>query len=192
MAELFAIAFGAIFVNNFVLTRFLGICAFLGVSKSQDTAMGMGLAVIFVMTVAGATTYIIDTYILQVLGIGYMFNIMFIMTIAAIVQVIEMVIKKVSPQLYEALGVFLPLITTNCAILGVTVLNLQLEYTFIQAVVHAFAAGAGFLIAIVTFAGIRERIEHSDIWWPFKGLPIALMVAAFMSTAFGAFQGIVG
>jgi len=190
--DLFTIAFGAIFVNNFVLTRFLGICSFLGVSKSQDTAMGMGFAVIFVMTVSGATTYIINAYILEALGIGFMFNIMFIMAIAAIVQLIEMVIKKVSPQLYEALGVYMPLIATNCAILGVTVLNRQVEYTFIQAVVHSFAAGVGYTMAIVVFSGLRERMANNDIWWPFKGLPSALLAAAFMSTAFGGFQGIVG
>lgn len=190
--DIFTIAFGAIFVNNFVLTRFLGICSFLGVSKSEDTAMGMGLAVMFVMTVSGATTYVINVHILTPLGVGFMSNVTFIMAIAAIVQLLEIIIKKSSPQLYDSLGVYMPLIATNCAVLGVALLNQQVEYNFVQSTVHAFAAGVGFALAILVFAGIRKRIENNDIWWPFKGMPIALIVAAFMSTAFGGFQGIIG
>jgi len=187
--ELFAIAFSAIFVNNFLLSRFLGICPFLGVSKKMETAVGMGVAVAFVMTAASALTYIVNIYILEVFGLGFMFNIMFILIISSFVQLIEIFLKKASPVLYEALGVYLPLMATNCAILGVTVINRDVGYNFIQAVIHGFAGGLGFLIVMVLFAGIRERIEHNNILPHFKGFPIALLAASMMAMAFMGFAG---
>ena len=187
--ELFAIAFSAIFVNNFLLARFLGICPFLGVSKKIETALGMGIAVAFVMTVAAAITYIVNTYILETLGLGFMYNIMFILIISSFVQAIELLLKKVSPVLYEAMGVYLPLMATNCAILGVTVINRDVGYNFIQSTMHGFAGGAGYLLAIVVFAGIRERIEHNNILPHFKGFPIALLAASMMAIAFMGFSG---
>ncbi|MCL2618564.1 MAG: RnfABCDGE type electron transport complex subunit A [Defluviitaleaceae bacterium] len=187
--ELFALAFSAILVNNFVLSRFLGICPFLGVSKKIETAVGMGIAVAFIMTMASALTYIVNVYILEMLGLGFMYNIMFILIIASFVQVIELLLKKVSPVLYEALGVYLPLMATNCAILGVTVINRDMSFNFIRSVVHGFAGGVGFLLAIVVFAGIRERIEHNDILPHFQGFPIALLAASMMAIAFMGFSG---
>jgi len=187
--ELFAIAFSAIFVNNFLLSRFLGICPFLGVSKKMETAVGMGVAVAFVMTAASALTYIVNIYILETFGLGFMFNIMFILIISSFVQLIEIFLKKASPVLYEALGVYLPLMATNCAILGVTVINRDVGYNFIQAVIHGFAGGVGFLLVMVLFAGIRERIEHNNILPHFKGFPIALLAASMMAMAFMGFAG---
>jgi len=187
--ELFAIAFSAIFVNNFLLSRFLGICPFLGVSKKIETAVGMGVAVAFVMTAASALTYIVNVYVLEQFGLGFMFNIMFILIISSFVQFIEIFLKKVSPVLYEALGVYLPLMATNCAILGVTVINRDVGYNFIQAVIHGFAGGVGFLLVMVIFAGIRERIEHNNILPHFKGFPIALLAASMMAMAFMGFAG---
>ncbi|MCL2617022.1 MAG: RnfABCDGE type electron transport complex subunit A [Defluviitaleaceae bacterium] len=187
--ELFAIAFSAIFVNNFVLSRFLGICPFLGVSKKVETAVGMGVAVAFVMTGAAALTYIVNTYVLEPLGLGFMYNIMFILIISSFVQLIEIFLKKVSPVLYEALGVYLPLMATNCAILGVTVINRDSGYSFLPAVIHGFAGGVGFLLAIVVFAGIRERIQHNNILPHFQGFPIALLAASLMAMAFMGFAG---
>ncbi|MCL2674239.1 MAG: RnfABCDGE type electron transport complex subunit A [Defluviitaleaceae bacterium] len=187
--ELFAIAFSAIFVNNFLLSRFLGICPFLGVSKKMETAVGMGVAVAFVMTAASALTYIVNIYILETFGLGFMFNIMFILIISSFVQLIEIFLKKASPVLYEALGVYLPLMATNCAILGVTVINRDVGYNFIQAVIHGFAGGVGFLLVMVIFAGIRERIEHNNVLPHFKGFPIALLAASMMAMAFMGFAG---
>ncbi|MCL2852036.1 MAG: RnfABCDGE type electron transport complex subunit A [Defluviitaleaceae bacterium] len=187
--ELFAIAFSAIFVNNFLLARFLGICPFLGVSKKIETALGMGIAVAFVMTVASAITYIVNIYILETLGLGFMYNIMFILIISSFVQAIELLLKKVSPVLYEAMGVYLPLMATNCAILGVTVLNRDVGYNFMQSTIHGFAGGLGYLLAIVVFAGIRERIEHNNVLPHFKGFPIALLAASMMAIAFMGFSG---
>jgi len=187
--ELFAIAFSAIFVNNFLLSRFLGICPFLGVSKKIETAAGMGVAVAFVMTAASALTYIVNVYVLEQFGLGFMFNIMFILIISSFVQFIEIFLKKVSPVLYEALGVYLPLMATNCAILGVTVINRDVGYNFIQAVIHGFAGGVGFLLVMVIFAGIRERIEYNNILPHFKGFPIALLAASMMAMAFMGFAG---
>ena len=187
--ELFAIAFSAIFINNFVLSRFLGACPFLGVSKKVETAFGMGMAVAAVMTAASALTYIVNIYILEMFGLSFMFNIMFILIVSSFVQLTEIILKKVSPVLYEALGVYLPLMATNCAILGVTVINRDVGYNFIQAVIHGFAAGIGFLVAIVLFAGIRERIEHNNILPHFKGFPIAFLAASMMAMAFMGFSG---
>jgi len=188
---LFVILVSSILVNNFVLSRFLGICPFLGVSKQVETAMGMGLAVTFVMTLASIITYFIQIFILDALGLAYLQTIAFILVIAALVQFIEMVIQKMSPTLYQALGIYLPLITTNCAVLGVTLLNIQYDYNLIETIVNAIGAAIGFSLAIVLFAGIREKLEISDIPKPFQGFPIALITASLMSIAFLGFTGLV-
>ena len=181
----------SILVNNFVLSRFLGICPFLGVSKKVETAIGMGMAVTFVMVLASIFTYLIQKLILVNLGIEYMQTIAFILVIASLVQFVEMVIQKTSPTLYQALGVYLPLITTNCAVLGVAILNIQSEYNLIETIFNGFAAAVGFTLAIVLFAGIRERLEISDIPEIFQGFPIALISAGLMSIAFLGFSGLV-
>ena len=188
---LFVILVSSILVNNFVLSRFLGICPFLGVSKQVETAMGMGMAVTFVMTLASIITYFIQIFILDALGLAYLQTIAFILIIAALVQFIEMVIQKMSPTLYQALGIYLPLITTNCAVLGVTLLNIQYGYNLIETIVNAVAGALGFSLAIVLFAGIREKLELSDIPKPFQGFPIALITASLMSIAFLGFTGLV-
>ncbi|KXG77072.1 electron transport complex subunit RsxA [Thermotalea metallivorans] len=188
---LFVILVSGILVNNFVLSRFLGICPFLGVSKQVETAMGMGMAVTFVMTLASIITYLVQVFILDPLGLGYLQTIAFILVIAALVQFVEMVIQKVSPTLYQALGVYLPLITTNCAVLGLTLLNIQFQYNLIETVVNAIAAAVGFTLAIVLFAGIRERLAIADVPEVFKGFPIALITASLMSIAFLGFTGLV-
>ena len=185
------IMLSSILVNNFVLSRFLGICPFLGVSKKVETAVGMGMAVTFVMVLASIFTYLIQKLILVNLGIEYMQTIAFILVIAALVQFVEMVIQKTSPTLYQALGVYLPLITTNCAVLGVAILNIQSEYNLIETIFNGFAAAVGFTLAIVLFAGIRERLEISDIPEIFQGFPIALISAGLMSIAFLGFSGLV-
>lgn len=189
--NIFIIILGSILVNNYVLSQFLGICPFLGVSKKTETALGMGLAVTFVMTLASAAAYIVYNFMLVPLNMIYLYNIAFILVIAALVQLIEMFLKKSSPTLYQALGVFLPLITTNCAVLGVAVSNMNEGYNFIESVVNGFAAAIGFTLAIVLFAGIRERIEHNNILNAFKGFPIALITASLMSIAFLGFQGLI-
>jgi len=188
---LFVILVSGILVNNFVLSRFLGICPFLGVSKQVETAVGMGMAVTFVMTLASIITYIIQIFILDKLGLGYLQTIAFILVIAALVQFVEMVVQKVSPTLYQALGVYLPLITTNCAVLGLTLLNIQFKYNLIETIVNAIGAAVGFSLAIVLFAGIRERLEIADVPEIFKGFPIALITASLMSIAFLGFAGLV-
>lgn len=188
---LFEIIISSILVNNFVLARFLGICPFFGVSKKIETAIGMGMAVTFVMTIAGAATYVVEKAILLPLNLGYLQTIFFILVIAALVQAVEMFIKKSSPSLYKSLGVFLPLITTNCAVLGVALINLQSEYTLIQTVVNSASAAIGFTLAIVLFAGIRERLELADIPEALEGFPIALISAGLMSIAFLGFAGLV-
>ncbi len=185
------IMLSSILVNNFVLSRFLGICPFLGVSKKVETALGMGMAVTFVMVLASIFTYLIQKLILVNLGIEYMQTIAFILVIASLVQFVEMVIQKTSPTLYQALGVYLPLITTNCAVLGVAILNIQSEYNLIETIFNGFAAAIGFTLAIVLFAGIRERLEISDIPEVFQGFPIALISAGLMSIAFLGFSGLV-
>lgn len=191
MAQMFLILLSAILVNNFVLSRFLGICPFLGISKKVETAVGMGMAVTFVMTLASIISYIIYEFVLVKLGVEYMSTIAFILVIAALVQLVEIVLQKVSPTLYQALGIYLPLITTNCAVLGVAVLNKDLEYNLFQSVVHGFGAAVGFTIAIVLFASIRERIEHNNILASFRGFPIALITAGLMAIAFLGFQGLI-
>lgn len=181
----------SILVNNFVLAKFLGCCPFLGVSKKVDTALGMGMAVTFVMAVASLATYLVQKYLLNPFGLGYMQTIAFILVIAVLVQIIEMVIKRISPPLYQALGVYLPLITTNCAVLGVTVLNIQSDYSLIEAVVSGAGGGLGFMLAIVLFAGIRERLETADMPAWLSGFPGALITAGFMAMAFLGFNGMI-
>lgn len=190
-ASLFTIIVGAILVNNFVLSRFLGICPFLGVSKKVDTALGMGMAVTFVMTMAGIITYFVNKLILVHYDIEYLQTIAFILVIASLVQFVEIVLQKVSPALYQALGVFLPLITTNCAVLGLALLNVQENLDLPRVVAHSVGAAIGFTLAIVLFAGIREKLEISDIPEPFKGFPIALISASLMAMAFLGFTGLV-
>lgn len=190
MTGLLIILLSAILVNNFILVKFLGICPFLGVSKQVETAVGMGAAVTFVMALASAVTYIIQYAILERFGLGYLQTIAFILVIAALVQFVEMVIQKVSPTLYDALGVYLPLITTNCAVLGVAILNIDAQYNFIQTIFNGTGAALGFTLAIVLFAGIRERLETSPIAKPLQGFPIALITACLMSIAFLGFQGL--
>lgn len=190
MNTYFVIFFGAILINNFVLTRFLGICPFLGVSKKVETAIGMSLAVLFVMTVASVATWIVQEYILQPNDLLYLRTIAFILVIAVLVQFVEMVIQKTSPTLYQALGVYLPLITTNCAVLGVTIINMNEGYTLLQSTVHGVAAAVGFGLAIVVFAGIRERLEFADLPPALEGFPIALIIAGLMSISFFGFQGL--
>lgn len=181
----------AILVNNFVMSRFLGICPFLGVSKQVETAFGMGMAVTFVMAISSAVTYIVQVSILDKLGLGYMQTIMFILIIAALVQLVELFIKKASPTLYQALGVYLPLITTNCAVLGLAILNIQMELSLLKTIVHAIGAALGFTLAIVLFAGIRERLALADVPESLQGFPIALISAGLMSIAFLGFTGLV-
>jgi len=190
-ASIFVILVSSILVNNFVLSRFLGICPFLGVSKQVETAFGMGMAVTFVMTLAGIITYFVQEFILVPLDIVYLQWVAFILVIAALVQFVEIVLQKISPTLYQALGVFLPLITTNCAVLGLALLNIQYNFGLIQTIFHSFGAAIGFSLAIVLFAGIRERLEIADVPEPFKGFPIALVTASLMSIAFLGFTGLV-
>ncbi|WP_202976426.1 electron transport complex subunit RsxA [Anaerophilus nitritogenes] len=188
---LFVILVSSILVNNFVLSKFLGICPFLGVSKQVETATGMGMAVTFVMTIASIITWIIQKFILVNYGLEFLQTIAFILVIAALVQFVEMVIQKVSPTLYQALGVYLPLITTNCAVLGVAILNIQSDYNLIETIVNAVGAAIGFSLAIILFAGIREKLEISDVPEIFQGFPIALITASLMSIAFLGFAGLV-
>jgi electron transport complex protein RnfA len=188
---LFIILVSGILVNNFVLSRFLGICSFLGVSKQIETATGMGMAVTFVMTLASIITYFVQIFILDPLKLDYLQTIAFILVIAALVQLVEMVIQKISPTLYQALGVYLPLITTNCAVLGLAILNIQYEYNLIETIVNAIGAAVGFSLAIILLAGIRERLATADVPKVFKGFPIALLTAGLMSIAFLGFAGLV-
>lgn len=180
----------AIFVNNIVLSQFLGICPFLGVSKKLDTAMGMGAAVAFVMTVATIVTFLLQKYVLDSLGLQFMQTIVFILVIAALVQMVEIILKKVSPALYQALGVFLPLITTNCAILGVAILVIQKEYNLLESVVFAVSTALGFSLAMILFAGIREQLSLTKVPKAMNGTAIALVVAGLLAMAFMGFAGI--
>lgn len=190
MKELLIIAIGAAFVNNVVLSQFLGLCPFLGVSKKIKTAGGMGAAVIFVITVASLLSSIIYKFILVPTDMDYLSTIVFILVIAALVQFVEMVLKKISPALYEALGVYLPLITTNCAVLGVALINVQNSYGILESVINGLATAVGFTVAIVIMAGIREKIEYNDYPEPLKGMPIVLITAGLMSIAFFGFSGL--
>lgn len=189
--ELLMIGIGAAFINNVVLSQFLGLCPFLGVSKKIDTALGMGGAVIFVITLSSFVTSLIYKFILVPLDMTYLQTIVFILVIAALVQFVEMFLKKSAPALYQALGVFLPLITTNCAVLGVAVTNMQKGYNFIESVLNAVGGAAGFALAIVLFAGIRERIADNDTPKAFDGFPMALITAGLMSIAFLGFSGLI-
>ena len=187
----FAIIIGAIFVNNVVLAQFLGICPFLGVSSKVETSLGMGAAVTFVMALSAVVTWLIQTYVLVPLGIEYMQTIVFILVIAALVQMVEIVLKKVSPSLYQALGIFLPLITTNCAVLGVAILMIQKEFSLLQGVAYNVSIALGFALALVIFAGLRERIEFEEAPKAFQGVPIALITASILAMAFMGFSGLV-
>ena len=191
MKELLLIAVGSAFVNNVVLSQFLGICPFLGVSKNTKTAAGMGGAVIFVITISSFVTGLIYKFILIPTGFEYLQTIVFILVIAALVQFVEMFLKKVMPPLYNALGVFLPLITTNCAVLGVALTNVQKSYSILEGVVNGIATAFGFLVSIVLMAGIREKIEYKDIPEAFKGTPIVLVTAGLMAIAFFGFSGLI-
>lgn len=191
MKELLIIAIGSALVNNVVLSQFLGICPFLGVSKKVDTAAGMGGAVVFVITIASFVTGLIYKFILMPLGFEYLQTIVFILIIAALVQFVEMFLKKAMPPLYNALGVYLPLITTNCAVLGVALTNVQKEYSILQGVINGIGTSVGFLIAIVIMAGIREKIEYNDISESFQGTPIVLVTATLMAIAFCGFSGLI-
>ena len=191
MQELLIIAIGSALVNNVVLSQFLGICPFLGVSKKVDTAAGMGGAVVFVITIASLVTSLIYKFILMPLGFEYLQTIVFILIIAALVQFVEMFLKKAMPPLYNALGVYLPLITTNCAVLGVALTNVQKEYSILQGVINGIGTSVGFLIAIVIMAGIREKIEYNDISESFQGTPIVLVTATLMAIAFCGFSGLI-
>lgn len=188
--NLILILIGSALVNNFVLSQFLGLCPFLGVSKKVETATGMGAAVVFVITIASAFTSVLYTFLLAPLKIEYLQTIVFILVIAALVQFVEMVLKKMMPALYQALGVFLPLITTNCAVLGVALVNVQKEYNILESVINGLGASLGFLLAIVIMAGIREKIEHSDVPEVLKGSPIVLITAGLMAIAFCGFAGL--
>ena len=188
--ELLAITLGAILANNFIFSQFLGICPFLGVSKKVDTAVGMGLAVTFVMGLASAVCFVVNNYVLIPLGLGYMQTVAFILVIASLVQFIEMFLQKSMPSLYTALGVYLPLITTNCAVLGVVLLNVQNNYNFISSVVYGVTGGIGFLVAIVLFASIREKLVFAEYPKAFEGFPIALVTAGLMALAFMGFSGL--
>ena len=182
----------AIFVNNIVLSQFLGICPFLGVSKKVSTASGMGLAVTFVLTLATIVTYLIQKFVLDPNGLAYLQTIAFILVIAALVQMVEIILKKVSPSLYQALGVFLPLITTNCCILGVAILVIQKDYNLLQGVVYAVSTALGFYLAMVIFAGLREQLAMTKVPKAMNGMPIALVTAALLSMAFMGFSGVDG
>lgn len=191
MKELLLIAIGSALVNNVVLSQFLGLCPFLGVSKKVETSAGMGAAVIFVITIASAVTSLVYTGILVKLKLEYLQTIVFILVIAALVQFVEMFLKKFMPSLYEALGVYLPLITTNCAVLGVALTNVQKSYNFVQSVVNGVGISVGFTIAIVMLAGVREKIEYNDVPYSFQGSPIVLITSGLMAIAFFGFSGLI-
>ncbi|MDR1669507.1 MAG: electron transport complex subunit RsxA [Oscillospiraceae bacterium] len=187
---LITMSLGAILIENFVLVRFLGICPFLGVSKKMDTAMGMGMAVIFVMTAASAATWAVDAYLLKPFGIEYMETVAFILVIAALVQIVEMFLQKAVPALYKALGIYLPLITTNCAVLGVAIINSDLGSGFLESVLFSFLSGVGFTFALLLFAAIRQRLEFAEYPDAFEGFPIALVTAGLLAMCFMGFSGL--
>ena len=191
MKTLIVILLSSVFVDNYVLSRFLGICPFLGVSKKLDQATGMGIAVTAVMLLACAVTWPIQYFVLNTLNMGYLQNIVFILVIAALVQMVELLLKKFSPALHKGLGVYLPLITTNCAVLGVAINNINDGFTFVESLVSALGVGLGFLLAMVLFSGLRTRIHDTNVPAPFRGLPVTLIAASFISLAFMGFGGIV-
>lgn len=187
-STLITIAIGAIFINNFVLSRFLGICPFVGVSRSVESSVGMGMAVMFVMTLAGVATYYVNK-VLVLAGVGFLQTVSFILVIAALVQFVEMFLQKFNPVLYSALGIYLPLITTNCAVLGVALLNIKEGYNIIEVIVFSFCAAIGFALALIIMAGIRERLDITDVPKSMEGAPIAFIVAGLLSLAFMGFSG---
>lgn len=187
--SLFSISLSAILAENFILVKFLGICPFMGVSKKFDTALGMGVAVIFVMGLASAATWAVNEYLLLPYDLEYMQTVVFILVIAALVQFVEMFLQKALPALYQALGIYLPLITTNCAVLGVALLNIQNGYSFIESVVYGIMGGAGFTVAILLFSSVRERLEDCDCPKAFRGFPIALIAAGLLALSFMGFSG---
>ncbi|MFP4046927.1 MAG: electron transport complex subunit RsxA [Bacteroidales bacterium] len=189
--EYLVIIIGAIFVNNIVLNQFLGICPFIGVSSKVETAIGMTGAVAFVMTLATIITYLLQNFVLEAFGIEFMQTITFILVIASLVQLVEIVLKKVSPPLYQALGIFLPLITTNCAILGVAILAVQNDYNLLESVIFGLSNAIGFGLALIVFAGLREHLDLMEVPKPMKGVPVAFLVAGLLSLAFMGFSGIV-
>jgi len=189
ITSLLSISLGAILINNFIFSQFLGICPFMGVSKKMDTAAGMGMAVIFVMGLAAAMSWLINEFLLIPLGLEYLQTLAYILVIASLVQFVEMFLKKAMPSLYSALGIYLPLITTNCAVLGAVLINTQNNYNFIESVVYGVTGGIGFLIAIVLFASIREKLRFADYPKAFEGFPIALVTAGLLALAFMGFSG---
>ena len=191
MSDLIALAFTAFLVQNIILNQFLGICSFLGVSNKRKSAIGMGFSIFFIITLSGTVTWLIYYKLLVPFELEFMRTIVFILVVAAMVQILEMAIKKFSPGLYASLGVYLPLITTNCAVLGLALLNIQYEYNLIQTIVHSIGAAVGFSLAIVLFAGLREKLEVADVPGPFQGFPVALVTASLMSIAFLGFAGLV-
>ena len=191
MTEYVLLLIGTVLVNNFVLVQFLGLCPFMGVSGKLDTAIGMSLATTFVLTLASVTSYLVNQYILAPLDIEFLRTMSFILVIAVVVQFTEMVVRKTSPTLYRLLGIFLPLITTNCAVLGVALLNIKEDHTFLQSAVYGFGAAVGFSLVLVLFAALRERLAAADVPTPFKGASIAMITAGLMSMAFMAFTGLV-
>lgn len=191
MGSIFTILVSTMFVNNYVFAKFLGICPFLGVSNKMETATGMGIAVTFVTTFASIITYVIQKYILDVLSLGYLQTIVFILVIASLVQFVEMAIRKMSPALYDAMGVYLPLITTNCIVLGVAILNIQDGYNLIQTITNAVGASLGFFLALILLAGLREKFEITDIPEALAGVPITLVATGLMAIAFYGFAGLV-
>ena len=191
MTEFALILVSTVLVNNFVLVKFLGLCPFMGVSKKLETATGMALATTFVLTLSSIAAYLVNTYLLAPFGLEYLRTITFILVIAAVVQVTEMVVHKTSPLLYQVLGIYLPLITTNCAVLGVALLNVQTEYNFLQSATYGFGASIGFSLVLILFSAIRERLTVADVPMPFQGPAIALITAGLMSMAFMGFSGLV-
>lgn len=191
IATFATIFFSMILVNNYVLVQFLGICPFLGVSKKLDSSVGMGAAVIVVMVIATAVTFPLQIFLLDAYDLGYLQTIIFILVIAVLVQLIEITLRKYIPALYQSLGVYLPLITTNCAVLGVALINVQKDYSILQGTVNGFATAVGFTLAIVLMAGLREKMEHNDVPKAFQGMPIVLLTAMLMSMAFFGFSGII-
>ncbi len=191
MTDYLLLLIGTVLVNNFVLVKFLGLCPFMGVSSKVDTAVGMAFATTFVLTLASACSYIVDTFLLEPLGLEYLRTLCFILVIAVVVQFTEMVIHKTSPVLYRLLGIFLPLITTNCAVLGVALLNINEQHNFVESIVYGFGAAVGFSLVLVLFASMRERINVADVPAPFKGPAIAMITAGLMSLAFMGFAGLV-
>lgn len=191
MTDLLLLLLGTVLVNNFVLVQFLGLCPFMGVSGKLETAIGMSMATTFVLTLASLSSYLVETYILMPLGIGYLRTLSFILVIAVVVQFTEMVVRKTSPTLYRLLGIFLPLITTNCAVLGVALLNTTKQHNFLESIVYGFGAAVGFSFVLILFAAMRERLAAADVPTPFRGASIAMITAGLMSLAFMGFSGLV-